>query len=164
MQFAVYVVDMNDCWPKWSNLTWRNIWKELLSLERNSQDWLRWRETIQDLNIILPTLYLWSNTGVIMEQLIELFLDGLQYCFSIGSFSINIAGGNLMDIIMLTNNWQNHGEIICWDGVHISRHINSYVHCSSWIYIQLHLWCLMHWGEERKALLQNMYLIGPFSV
>lgn len=39
-----------------------------------------------------------------MEQLIELFLDVLQYCFSIGSFSINIAGGNLMDIIMLTNN------------------------------------------------------------
>ena len=104
MQFAVYVVDMNDCWPKWSNLTWRNIWKELLSLESNSQDWLRWRETIQDLNIILPTLYLRSNTGVIMEQLIELFLDVLQYCFSIGSFSINIAGGNLVDTIMLTNN------------------------------------------------------------
>lgn len=39
-----------------------------------------------------------------MEQLIELFLDVLQYCFSIGSFSINIAGGNLVDIIMLTNN------------------------------------------------------------
>lgn len=39
-----------------------------------------------------------------MEQLIELFLDVLQYCFSIGSFSINIAGGNLVDTIMLTNN------------------------------------------------------------
>ena len=39
-----------------------------------------------------------------MEQLIELFLDGLQYCFSIGSFSIKIAGGNLVDTIMLTNN------------------------------------------------------------
>ena len=39
-----------------------------------------------------------------MEQLIELFLDGLQYCFSIGSFLINIAGGNLVDTIMLTNN------------------------------------------------------------
>ena len=42
----------------------------------------------------------WSDHG----ELIELFLDVLQYCFSIGSFSINIAGGNLVDIIMLTNN------------------------------------------------------------
>ena len=67
-----------------------------------------------------------------MEQLIELFLDVLQYCFSIGSFSINIAGGNLVDIIMLTNNIYKIMETSFVEmGFHISRHINSYVHCSS---------------------------------
>lgn len=66
-----------------------------------------------------------------MEQLIELFLDGLQYCFSIGSFSINIAGGNLVDTIMLTNNDKIIETSFVEMGFHISRHINSYVHCSS---------------------------------
>ena len=66
-----------------------------------------------------------------MEQLIELFLDVLQYCFSIGSFSINIAGGNLMDTIMLTNNDKIIETSFVEMGFHISRHIHSYVHCSS---------------------------------
>ena len=67
-----------------------------------------------------------------MEQLIELFLDVLQYCFSIGSFSINIAGGNLVDTIMLTNNDKIMETSFVEMGFHISRrHINSYVHCSS---------------------------------
>lgn len=66
-----------------------------------------------------------------MEQLIELFLDVLQYCFSTGSFSINIAGGNLVDTIMLTNNDKIIKTSFVEMGFHISRHINSYVHCSS---------------------------------